>query len=736
MLRRNRVRWWVVLAAMAAASPVPTVAQLVQGCPAPPLLPDFEPIPADAPAMARARADQMESNDDIIELTGNVELYDQDRRLTADHVKYNRTTQEVEAQGSVTLEDLQGDQLRTPEAYMRLDTLTGYTAPGTYRIGSAMGRGDAQRITLEGRQNLSVRKGRYTTCPQGNDDWYFSVRDLQLDREKNVGTARHAVLKFKRVPLFYWPWVRFPLADQRQTGFLFPSLGQSSQRGTEFGWPFYWNIAPNLDDTITPRYMSKRGLQLTNELRYLGRTFSGELRLQGLADDKETDTNRAAVGYRHRQRFGPLWSGSVRFDRVSDDTYLDDFTNSLALASLTNLPQEADLQYRGRRWDFRARVLAFQTIDPAIAVDDRPYERLPQLTLTANPLPLRGGLLPQFETELDYFAREQSLEGGRLDLWPGLSWPLRKSYGFFIPKVSVKYIGYDLDVPVSQDARPNITVPLFSLDNGLIFERPGNRFNQTLEPRLFYLYVPSREQDNLPNFDTSVPGITFDNLFRENRFVGGDRVADANQATVALTTRTIGVRDGVERFKFSIGQTFFFADREVNLPAGVDTDSTSDVVAEMSATIANRWYARATVDWDPDLRKTQESSVFLQYQPARDRIVNAGYRFRRIDGVKQIDLSTQWPIKSRWTAVASTKYDLESERNLETFLGFGYRSCCWAVRLFGVRRLDTQQKQVNDIKFEFELSGLSTWGRAPKTPLNQSIFFPSEEFATQGPGYR
>ena len=736
MPQRKFVRWWVLLAAVAAVNPLPTAAQLVGGCPAPPPLPDFEPIPADAPMMTRVRADEIQSEGEIVELTGNVELYEADKRLTADRIKYNRATAEVEAQGNVTLEDLRGDQLRSPEVYLQLDTLTGYTAPGTYRIGPAKGRGDAQRITLEGRQRLGVRNGRYTTCPQGNDDWYLSVRDLQLDREHNVGTARHAVIKFKRVPLFYWPWIRFPLADQRETGFLFPHVGTSDKRGTEFGWPFYWNIAPNFDDTITPTYMSKRGLQLTNKFRYLGHTLSGELGLQGLADDKETGTNRGAINYLHRQSIGRFWRGNVRFNRVSDDNYLDDFGNSLELASLTTLPQEADFEYRGRVWDFRARLLAFQTIDPTIALDDRPYDRLPQLLLTAHPGTLRGGLLPHFDGEVDYFQREQSLEGTRVDLWPGLSWPLRRSYGFFIPKISVKYIGYDLDVPPSQDDQPNATVPLFSLDNGLIFERSGRRFNQTLEPRLFYLFVPFKEQDNLPNFDTSIPEITFDNLFRENRFVGGDRVGDTNQATLALTTRTIGAQDGIEHFRFSIGQTFFFADRKVNLPAEIDTDNTSDVVAEVSATLARRWYTRATIDWDPDLRRTQRSSVLLQYQPARDRIINAGYRLRRDDNVEQVELSTQWPIKSRWTVAASTKYDLVNERNLETFMGFGYRSCCWAIRLFAQRRLDTEQRQVSDVKFEFELSGLSKLGDVPKSPLNQSIFFPSQEFATQGPGYR
>ncbi|MFQ5994319.1 MAG: LPS-assembly protein LptD [Acidiferrobacterales bacterium] len=740
MPQANSARWWACLAVVAAVIPLPVVADPVPGCPAVPHpIPPFEPLPADAPLFTRVQADRVEQTDEHVGLYGNVELRHEDIRILADQITFKRATEELQATGNVTLENLVGDRYQSPELYLQRDTFTGYTAQGSYNLGKNAARGEANRIVLDGKERAELLETTYTTCPPGKDDWLFKLGELELDKTSNTGTARNATLRFKKVPIFYWPWVRFPLSDERQTGFLFPTLGQSDLRGTELGIPFYWNIAPNYDATITPTWMSKRGLQVSNEFRYLQRPRSGYLRLEFLQDDDEFfGRDRWAVSYRHNEVVGEKWRANVDYDKVSDNAYLNDFGNNLAIASLTHLPRTGSTEYRGRRWNFRARVLAYQTVDPSISPASRPYDRLPQLQLLANPVPTRYGFIPVLETELDNFERDQSLTGWRINLLPGIDWPFRKSYGFIRPKLSVKYIGYSLDEPFLGDEQPDVTVPIFSLDSGLIFEREGQRFTQTLEPRVFYLNVPTENQDDLPEFDTSLPVLNFANLFRENRFVGGDRVGDTNQVTVALTTRTIGAEDGVERFRFSIGQQFFFEDREVNLTPGfVDTRDESDLVAELTGRFANRWYTRATIQWNRELRQTAQSGFFLQYQPAKDRIVNLGYRLRGDDNVEQVDLSTQWPIKRRWTVAASASYSLQDERNVQSYLGFGYRSCCWALRLFGQRRLNTTTtEQINEVLFQFEFTGLATAGPTPDSPLFQSIFYPSERFATEGPGYR
>lgn len=744
MPQPNPARRWVYLAVLVAVSPLQTpAADAVRDCPAVTHRAPFAQIPDEGTALSpltRARADRLERLDDhTVGLFGNVELQEGDERLLADEIIYDELTTEVEARGDVTLENLDGDQFKTPQLYLHLDKFVGYTAPGTYKLGRNEARGDAGRMTFDGKEKFYMEDLRYTTCPEGNDDWFFSLGSLELDKSRNIGTARNAVIKLKGKPIFYWPWVRFPISDERQTGFLMPDLGSSDKHGSEIAIPFYWNIAPNYDATIIPQILSDRGLQTNGEFRYLGQSLDGIFRTELLPDDDVFEDDRYAFHYRHYQTFGPAWRTDIRYAKVSDNDYLDDFGDNLAIASLTHLPQEADAEYRGKLWNFRARALSFQTVDETIAIDDRPYDRVPQLQLSARPVRASGTLSPEFESELVNFQRDDSLTGRRLNLQAGVSWPFRKSYGFIKPKISAKHIGYDLDLSNTEDNKPDVTVPIFSLDSGLFFER-DMRFRQrgyvqTLEPRLFYLHVPVEEQDDLPDFDTSLPTLRFANLFRENRFVGGDRVGDTNHLTVALTTRVIGADDGAERLRFSIGQIYFFDDREVNLPAGIDTRNTSDFVAELNARIAERWFTRTTLLWDTDRKTNRESNVFIQYQPAKDKIVNIGHQFKKGE-FEQLDVSAFWPIGRRWTVQASTSYSLRDERNLESYVGFGYRSCCWAFRVSGRRRIAADDEQINKVLLQLEFTGFAEFGKVPDSPLEQSIFFPSEDFATRGPGYR
>ncbi len=730
MPQPKALRWWVCLFAFALVSPQPRAAGPDSKCPTvEPLTPAFESIAEGdtdtASALTRLRADRLEAlGDEWFRLSGNAEVQRQDQRVLADEILYDQRHTRLQAYGAVRLESIEGDQLRTEALELELEGHSGYLDRASYRLGRNHARGDAARIELEDEEHMRLYKLRYTTCPPGRDDWFFSLGRLELDKARNIGTARHAVLRFKRVPLFYWPYLRFPISDERQSGFLFPEVGSSTKLGTSFAWPFYWNIAPNYDATITPRWLSKRGLQTQSEFRYLGQALHGELGLEFLQNDDETGEDRWGGKYNHTQTLGRGWSASVNYQKVSDDAYLDEFRNSVRVTSLAHLPQEAAAGYSGSVWRFGARAFRYQTIDPSIALADRPYELLPQLTLSAHPYARPGHLSPLLESELVNFQRDQSLTGRRLNLLLGMSLPWRRPYAYVTPKLSVKHIGYRLDDIAPADERPDLSVPIFSLDSGLIFERRSARFVHTLEPRLFYLHVPFEEQDDLPNFDTSLPELSFANLFRENRFVGGDRVADANQATLALTTRLFDAADGIERLSASVGQILHLKDRKVNLvPATVDTRERSDLVAELTARFAERWYGSATVQWNDDTRTTERSSYFFQYEPAIDRIVNLRYSFDR-DSFKQIDVSTQWPLGSRWTVAASSSYSLRDERNVESYAGFQYRSCCWALRLFARRRLDLAQEQSNDVLLQFEFTGLGRIGDAPESPLMQSIFIP------------
>jgi LPS-assembly protein len=674
------------------------------------------------------------------EFAGNVEMHRGDQSLTADQLRYDEATGQADATGNVTLKDSARSYYQTQETQLNLESRIGYAGPSTFRLENDSARGDAQHIDFKGPDLTILKRARYTTCAPGQDDWFLKVRELKLDTQEDIGTAYDASVNFFNVPVFYLPYLNFPISDERKSGFLAPRLGHSSQRGLEIAAPYYFNLAPNFDDTLTPQYMSKRGLQLQNQFRYLTRQSEGKLDLEALPNDRmANDEDRTAVTYQHKQVFSQFWSGKIDVRHVSDDNYFNDFGDNIGITSQTHLPQNAEVDYRGPMWTFSALAAEYQTIDPTVAMTDRPYARLPQLNLALNRPVEPNRVNYYFDSEAVNFERSASVTGERLNLYPAVNLPLSNSYGFLIPKLGVRQISYHLtDAP---DATPALTRGVFSLDSGLIFERDslwGERlFTQTLEPRLYYLYIPAKGQDGLPNFDTTVPDLSFPNLFRDNRFVGGDRIGDSNQITAALTTRFLDEKDGAERGRASIGRIYYFADREVNLPPGTNGAAASDIFGEASATLASHWHARSTVEWNQNDDRFQKYNYYFQYNPAKNRIVNVGRRFSR-DDLDQTDISTEWPIAGRWTFRARSLYSQRDHRNVDSYAGVEYGACCWALRVVGSRRLtvDTTNNnaatQNTSIMLELELTGLSKFGRIPDSPLRQSMFsFPSPSTAPE-----
>lgn len=693
--------------------------------------PDSPPTPmrprtasaAGLPAEISAREAHM-TPDGLNEFSGNVQLRRGDVEVKADHLIYDKTTEEAQAHGNVTLRNESGDTFASPEMQMRLDSHTGHMEPVTYSIARAQGRGDAERVEFKGPTLTRLSDMRYTTCVLGQDDWYLKAGDLELDTKTDTGTARHATINFFGAPIFYWPYLSFPISGARRSGFLMPRFGYSDQHGGELAVPYYWNIAPNYDATFTPRWLGKRGVQLQNEFRYLGRHAEGKLFIEALPNDQVADDDREAGSYKHTQSLSPLWSTHVDFNRVSDDNYLDDFGNSLDVTSKTHLTQSADIGYRGKVWQFTARASDFQTIDPTIAATERPYARVPQFILNANPRSEPNNPRLQFESEWVNFQRDESVTGGRLNLHPAISWPLQNSYAFFAPKAGVQHISYRLDGN-NIDETPQITSGIYSLDSGLFFDRDtswGDRpYIQTLEPRLFYVYVPHTDQDQFPVFDTAEPDFSFPNLFRENRFIGGDRIGDTNQTTIALTTRIFDDSNGIERFRASIGRTYYFDDRRVNIPAGTITTDSSDIAGEVDARLVGNWHVRANVQWDEEQDQARKGNLYFQFQPARDRILNLGYRFIR-DEIEESDVSTEWPVGGRWTFRARSLYSLRDDHNLDSYAGFEYNACCWALRVFARRRVSQTTEQVNSVIVQLELTGLARSGSVPESPLEQGLF--------------
>jgi LPS-assembly protein len=689
-------------------------------------LPGIPRKPAIEPhAPLHVQADRAESRGkELIIFTGNVELRRGELHIDADELRYDKTKNSLDASGNARLRNDAGDVFLTPRLDYRLDTESGAADTAGFRLGKNNARGDAGHVDFRDGNRLKMRNARYTTCPPGQNDWFLKAERIELDKDSATGRARNVVLEFMHVPVFYFPYFSFPLSDERQSGFLAPRFGYGNKLGFVAATPYYLNLAPNYDATLTPRYMSRRGLQLQSEFRYLGAGASGLAEAEYLPNDDQTGAYRAAGTLRYTQYFSPYWQAGTDLQWASDINYFIDLGETARATSRTHLPRIAQLNYGDAHWRFSARATGQQTLDASIPVNDRPYWQLPQLLLSGDVPGAPGGLRYQLDSEWTYFDRSTGVTGSRLDLQPTVSLPLRTSYSFFIPKVGVRYTAYNLSG--AGEENPSRGLPIASLDSGLVFERRGLLWDgaahtQTLEPRLFYVRIPHKDQDTLPVFDTALPDFGFYNLFRENRFIGGDRVGDADQATLAVTSRLLNETTGVERLRVSLGEVFYFSDRRVNLPAGTVEQGRSNTVGELQAMLAPAWYLRGGLEWDNAQHATARGSAYLHYRPAKDKILNLGYRYGR-DLQEQVDISGHWPLAAGWTAQARWNYSLPDALLLQTYAGLSYSTCCWALRAGAQHRILPDGRTDNSVLFEFELTGLAKLGKSGESPLDQGRF--------------
>jgi LPS-assembly protein len=661
---------------------------------------------------------------------GDAELSRDGRSLTADELRYQEARGYAEAEGNVVFDD--GDlRMESHRGHLYLDSQEGAFSSTLYQYRPMHARGEAGEVLRLGPEQVRLTAASYTTCDPGNEDWILRARRVDLDQGSGRGSARGVSLRFKGVPLFYTPYISFPIDDRRKSGFLYPSIGSSDTSGVDLAVPYYWNIAPHRDATITPRVLGNRGLMMGGEFRYLNRRSHGEVNLEYL-DDRDFGEERGALAYRHRGQPFERTRVDLMVNTVSDKDYLSDLGDSLAVTSTTHLENRADLRYLGQGWDLLTRVQGYQTVDPAIPAESRPYQRLPQVLFRSAPTTLTGGLEGELRAEWVAFERRDTVTGHRLDLLPTVRLPLRRAYGFLVPELKYRYTGYQLsDTEPSQNDNPDRSVPVVSLDGGLFFDRHlADGRLQTLEPRLYYLYVPHRNQDDLPVFDTGRMDFSFDQLFRDTRFTGADRVGDANQLTAALTSRLLDAQTGEERFRASAGQILYFDDRRVTLVPGADPDtrSSSSLVAEVALRMARDWYTRGAVQWDPHREQTELATAQLQYRGAGRRIANLGYRLRedplRPDReLEQVDISAAWPLSARWDVVGRYNYSLRDRRDLEILAGLEYESCCWRARIVARRYLTgSEDREYNNaIYFQLILKGLAGIGTRLEDLLGDSI---------------
>lgn len=682
---------------------------LAQHCPAP-VAGARAVVDPDTPLQLRAGR-MVSDGRGTVTLHGDAELRQGPRGFTAERITYDRARREVNAAGGVTVRSAAGDILRADEARVELHNFTGEAAAVDYEAG--IGRGCAGRAELRGRRVLVLEDATYTQCPPGNDDVVLTAERITLDSESGFGVARHAKLRFKNVPVFYLPRLSFPISDRRKSGFLFPRAGYDGDSGLVVEAPLYLNLHPSADATVTPAVHTARGAQLALEARYLVHGGGGELHGAGLPNDNALQRrDRWAVDYRHRHRFTDRLQGAVDYRDVSDNFYLGDFADGIAASSATALPASAELRYDDGRWRARAGAAAYTVVDNNVAAGDFPHDKRPYIQLSGHGDKTVGALRTEYgvHTSLVHFKRAHGTEGRRLRARPALHFPLRGRGGFLIPALSLDYTRYHLDGDSDGDGQTlSRTVPLFSVDGGLVFERDAGRFLHTLEPRVFYVLAKNKTQDGLPLFDTSkARGENYEQLFRDNLFFGGDRVGDANRISLGVESRLLD-GDGAQTFRAAIGQMFHLRRPRVKLSPGDAAGRRSGLIGEAGFT-TGAWRGDAFARWNSTDDRLRGGRLRLGVESDAGNGAEIGYQFRAADDaesengdIRQWRLRAWRQLSARWRVTVDEWYSVEHDRNVHADLAFTYDNCCWGITVRGRQRLSADGDSRNSLLASFRL---------------------------------
>lgn len=700
-------------------------------------------------------ADRLQGQEgQAFEAEGQVIMRNPRETVEADWLRYDQPADAAHAKGNVLLTQ-DRNLVRGSELKLKLTERLGAMQDVRFDLTSEDGKkayGSAKTLTFAGPDKYQLEQASYTTCaPNGEPDWQLKTDDLKLDYVASVGSARQVRVEFMDTPILYAPWMDFALDDKRKSGFLAPTYGASSERGLELITPWYWNIAPNRDATIFPRVMTKRGVQLGGEYRYLERDYSGELVAEALADDREANRDRWRGFWRHEQRFGERWSAALEFEKVSDDRYFAELSNLVSQTSRVNLPRQVNVNYDGGWWRAAGLFQRFQTLqDPAAPIVE-PYHRVPQLTLAAS----RDNLLVrdshlEFAGEYVFFDHQAGsrVQGGRLHAYPRLSLPFETPYSTVTPKLGLHLTRYSLDdasrnlpdsagpsAPAAGYADANRALPVFSLDSSLVMERDwaflGRELIQTLEPRAYYVYIPYRDQSRIPVFDSGVSDLSLDQLFTENQFTGVDRVNDANQMTLALTSRFLDRETGAERLQVTVGQRYYFTDQRVTLTPSTAPRSgdSTDIIAIVAGQLTPKLRISSSFQIQTDSGEVVKANFGGSWRDGPGRVFNADYRYTQ-DSINQVDLSFQWPLKPKWYGLGRLNYSLEDARLVEGLAGFEYNAGCWSLRGVVQQLATTADTATSAFFLQLELRGLTKLGPNPLDVLKRSIsgYAKSDEF--------
>jgi len=718
---------------------------------------------------------------EVLNFAGNVDLHRGDKHLKADHASYDTVAETLDAQGNVLYSET-AMALSSDTVSIGMDNDQATLRNSQFIIAAAPFRGRADTIYRDNKALSRYQEVSFTSCPPGNQDWVGHAEKLKVNRETGQGAAKNAWVEFKGVPVLYTPYISFPTDNRRLSGLLAPTFGRSQRNGFDISAPIYLNLASNFDDTFTPRYMDRRGEMLMNNFRYLTEMSEGQLRTDYLPNDAITNTSRYFGNFKDKTTFTPNLYAVTNLGYVSDKRYFNDLNNPLGVQTNRFLPSTAFLNYGRQDVDFSAGLQHYQSLDKSLNNRVLPYDILPKVSLNLSHqfdnLPINLALNNQFA----HFYNQDRVNGQRFNIAPSISMPLESSAGFFIPKITGQYTHYQLSnqgiynqimdgstlvseiddthMPTSIDRM----LPIFSVDSGMTFERDlnfGNTpFTNLLEPRAFYLYIPRTDQSNIPLFDTAAYDSNFYSIFRENKYSGLDRIQDANQITLAASSRFINGETGLEPLKVSLGQIIYFQDRSVNLDYNGLHDrfgntikhpnqksDTSNFIGEISGQLNHEFSYVTGTQWDPELNSFARNQVALKYRNNSNQVFNIGYRYRKNlptdqsfllntqssqlyssqQSISQSDVSFRWPLFDDWYGLGRWQYSFNYDKTSESFIGLEKENCCWRFRVIGRRFLNganfasVNPKPETAFFVQLELKGFTSFGDSVDGFLQRNI---------------
>lgn len=701
--------------------------------------------PTQAPLVVSA--DTIESLGDIATMEGDVQLRKGSLSLDAGYARYRRSDSSVMLRDQVVLRQ-PGFMLRGQSAEVEANQGLGELLDAeilSYQTGA---RGSARRISRPVFERFELDGASYTQCTPDNETWSLHAKRIELDYDSGRGVARGATVRIYDVPVFYTPYLNFPVDERRATGFLFPTLGLSNN-SLDISTPYYLNLAPNYDLTLAPRYIETRGEALEGEFRYLNRYSNWAVNGSYLPDDQTNERDRWLLGIAEQGFMGEHWYSEVDYTRVSDNSYFDDLgLANLAVKRSTHLNQQAEIGYLGDNWSGHIEVQRYQTI---ASVDD-PYQKLPQLTLNYQSPARNFQLEPSLEFEYSRFDHRDAVRDGgnritgqRVYGAAGLSLPMRWRWGFIEPALKSRHVAYELEEAdrIGVNDNPNASSNQLSIDAGLFFEREltlaDKPLTQTLEPRIYYRNAEYEDQSDQPDFDSAALTFTYQQLFRDTRFTGHDRLGDADQLAVGVSSRFIDNEVGREFLSLSLGQLYYFEDGRVQLPGDpVRKSSNSDVASQLRWSPSSRHSVHADLLYDARQGILNQSNLRYHRRNDGGSVINLGYSIRREgnqfggleNDVRQVDASLAMPLNNQWKLFAKTQYDLEDDRSVENLIGAEYQNCCWLTRIVYQQALEpdddsrsnSRDTETNSaILVEFQLKGLGGLGTAVTSVLKESI---------------